>query len=52
MSGSTEKVICASCGWVGRRKPGKLVFCPECGNCATFDVRNKDKKEGRGNERR
>ena len=32
------KVICANCGWTGKRKTGKLVFCPECGKCATFDT--------------
>lgn len=36
-----EKVICASCGWKGRRKTGKLVECPRCGEVATFDVRDK-----------
>jgi uncharacterized Zn finger protein (UPF0148 family) len=33
-----EKVICAHCGWTGRRKTGQLVDCPKCGNGATFDI--------------
>lgn len=29
-------VICAACGWQGRRKTGQIVVCPKCGKCATF----------------
>lgn len=29
-------VECGACGWKGRRKPGNLVWCPECGECAAF----------------
>ena len=31
-------VVCASCLWKGRRKTGRLVFCPKCGKCACFDI--------------
>lgn len=29
-------VECGACGWTGKRKPGKLVWCPKCGECAGF----------------
>jgi uncharacterized Zn finger protein (UPF0148 family) len=29
------RVACA-CGWQGRRKPGRLVFCPLCDQPAAF----------------
>ena len=32
----TAPVACASCGWSGRRKPGKLVVCPKCGAWAAY----------------
>ena len=35
-----QRVICANCGWVGKRKTGKSVFCPKCGEMATFDIRD------------
>jgi transposase len=31
-------VTCAACGWSGKRKPGKLVQCPKCGNWAAYQV--------------
>lgn len=31
-------VVCGACGWTGKRKTGKLVFCHDCGECATFDI--------------
>ena len=42
------KVVCASCGWQGRRKTGKLVDCPSCGRCAGFDIDNSDLYENLG----
>jgi uncharacterized Zn finger protein (UPF0148 family) len=30
------KVACGACGWTGRRKAGKLVYCPNCGECAAY----------------
>ena len=30
-------VVCAHCGWTGRRKTGQTVLCPVCGEWATFD---------------
>lgn len=36
-------VACASCGWTGKRLPGKPVTCPKCGEWAAFQWR----KEGR-----
>lgn len=38
------KAICASCGWRGRRKTGQLIFCPKCGECATFDTNYNEKQ--------
>lgn len=29
-------VICAKCGWTGRRKPGNIVQCPKCFGIAAF----------------
>jgi uncharacterized Zn finger protein (UPF0148 family) len=34
------KVFCEGCKWKGNRKTGQLVFCPKCGNCATFMTSN------------
>lgn len=32
------RVICAACGWCGRRKTGQIVTCPRCGEWATYEV--------------
>jgi uncharacterized Zn finger protein (UPF0148 family) len=29
-------VQCVPCGWTGKRKAGKLVYCPKCGSPAAF----------------
>lgn len=29
-------VECGACGWTGRRKPGRAVWCPKCGGLAGF----------------
>lgn len=36
------QVECGACGWKGKRKPGKLVFCPACGSCAAFQPQTND----------
>lgn len=33
-------VVCASCGWKGKRKTGQLVECPACKSTATFDIKD------------
>ena len=31
-----QPVICASCGWTGKRMTGNPVWCPNCGRLAAF----------------
>jgi len=31
-----SRVECGGCGWTGKRKPGKLVQCPQCGGFASY----------------
>lgn len=36
-------VECGACGWTGRRKPGRAVWCPKCGALAGFQVDLRDR---------
>ena len=31
-----KQVECGGCGWTGKRKPGKVVECPDCGGIAAW----------------
>jgi hypothetical protein len=33
---TTLPVACGSCGWTGRRAPGRIIICPKCGHIAGF----------------
>ena len=32
------RVVCATCGWTGRRKTGQIVVCPRCGGICGYDT--------------
>ena len=34
-----QPVICASCGWTGKRLTGTTHTCPKCGEWVTFEWR-------------
>lgn len=34
----TAPVECGACGWMGKRKPGNIVWRPKCGALAGFQV--------------
>lgn len=38
MTETLAPVECASCGWTGKRKTGKIVECPKCGEIAAFQI--------------
>lgn len=38
-------VVCASCLWKGRRKTGRIVYCPRCGKCACFDIQTPQERK-------
>lgn len=38
MTERMARVICAACGWRGRRKTGQIVTCPCCGMIAKHEV--------------
>ena len=33
-----QPVICASCGWTGKRMTGKTHTCPKCGAFLVFNL--------------
>lgn len=37
MTECMARVICAACGWRGRRKTGQIITCPQCGEWATYE---------------
>lgn len=39
------KVVCGKCGWSGKRKTGKLVYCPKCSECAAFQIERMNEKK-------
>lgn len=43
-------VECGICGWKGKRKPGNLVFCPQCGACAGFQPSPREITDGRASQ--
>lgn len=41
-----QPVVCASCGWTGKRLTGQVVMCPKCGKPAAFVWEPPGEKDG------